>query len=127
MDVYIPPRRDKYGRRFGFVKFIEVQNPYVMEKKLVVILIGGQRLRVNLPRFGRNNIRTYPKETKPGLVSGGGYNNLREGVSYLRAVTDGGISNNRQNHLLGRRQNGRRADKQSGNDWNGHVFNVSEE
>lgn len=61
-DVYILPRRDKYGRRFGFVKFLDVQNPKVLENELVVILIGNQRLKVNIPRFDRNY---------NGAVSGG--------------------------------------------------------
>lgn len=50
-DVYIPPRRDKTRLRFGFVKFKEVNNPKAMEKKMEAIMVEGQRLMVNLPRY----------------------------------------------------------------------------
>lgn len=30
-DIYVPPRRDKRGKRFGFVKFEEVKNTKVLE------------------------------------------------------------------------------------------------
>lgn len=50
-DVYIPPKRDKSGKRFGFVRFKDVRKPKELEAKLCDIRLGTHRLRVNLPMF----------------------------------------------------------------------------
>lgn len=34
VDVFIPPKTDRYGKKFGFVRFIDVQNPTSLEHKL---------------------------------------------------------------------------------------------
>lgn len=48
IDGYIPRKRDKWGKRLGFVRFIYVQNSKVLEKELDQIWIGTFKLRVNL-------------------------------------------------------------------------------
>lgn len=50
VDVFIPKKRDKGGRRFGFVRFINVQNSKVLERELDQIWIGTYKLRVNLSK-----------------------------------------------------------------------------
>lgn len=39
MDVYIPHKKDKWGNRFGFVRFLEVHNPKLLELQLDKILL----------------------------------------------------------------------------------------
>ncbi|GKU93949.1 hypothetical protein SLEP1_g7498 [Rubroshorea leprosula] len=47
-DVYIPERRDRRGRRFGFVRMSEVSDAEGMERKLNQIWLGSYRLKVKL-------------------------------------------------------------------------------
>ncbi|MCI28503.1 RNA-binding protein 25-like, partial [Trifolium medium] len=56
-EVYIPKKLDKQGRRFGFVKFREVRDARAMLARLGDIWLGTFKLRVNLPRFGREDTR----------------------------------------------------------------------
>ncbi|GKV29704.1 hypothetical protein SLEP1_g38608 [Rubroshorea leprosula] len=48
VDVYIPARRDKRGRRFAFVRMCEISNVFDMERKLNHICIDSYRLKVKL-------------------------------------------------------------------------------
>lgn len=52
-EVFIPPKRDKLGNRFGFVRFIGVDNPSRLEGNLNTNWFGNLKLKVNNPRFGR--------------------------------------------------------------------------
>ncbi|GLU00004.1 hypothetical protein SLE2022_174020 [Rubroshorea leprosula] len=47
-DVYIPERRDRRGRRFGFVRMAEVSDAKDMERKLNQIWLDSYRLKVKL-------------------------------------------------------------------------------
>ncbi|GKV21745.1 hypothetical protein SLEP1_g31697 [Rubroshorea leprosula] len=49
-DVYIPERRDRRGRRFGFVRMAEVSDVRDMERKLNQIWLGSYRLKVKLAK-----------------------------------------------------------------------------
>ncbi|GKV11964.1 hypothetical protein SLEP1_g23173 [Rubroshorea leprosula] len=49
--IYSPRRTNKEGKRFGFVRFLEVKNVNMLEKQLDQIRIGDHKLRVNCPRF----------------------------------------------------------------------------
>ncbi|XP_058776839.1 uncharacterized protein LOC131651188 [Vicia villosa] len=52
-EVIIPKRRNKKGKKFGFVRFFDVREADVLATKLDNIFIGGSKLFVNLPRFDR--------------------------------------------------------------------------
>lgn len=52
--MFIPFRRDKIGRRFGFVRFIPVNNVDVLTTRLDNIFIGEQNFCVNVLRFPRS-------------------------------------------------------------------------
>lgn len=52
-EVFIPRKRDKSGRRFGFVRFLDVPEPGRLERKLDQIVIGDLKLFVNRPRFAK--------------------------------------------------------------------------
>lgn len=77
MNFYIPPRRDKNGLRLGFVKFKDVHNPKVLETSMEAIMIEGQRLRVNLPRYERNNKRISRRRPQSKVDMKRGNYNLR--------------------------------------------------
>lgn len=53
-EVIIPSRRNKYGHRFGFVRFFEVADEALLATKLDNIFVGKQQLFVNIPRFQRS-------------------------------------------------------------------------
>ncbi|GAB4825496.1 hypothetical protein Ancab_040332 [Ancistrocladus abbreviatus] len=53
VDVFIPGKKTRGGRCFGFVKFIGVRNAHEMETKLNEVWIGSFKLIANLARFDR--------------------------------------------------------------------------
>jgi hypothetical protein len=53
--VYIPKKLDRRGRRFGFVKFKEVQEVEVLSERLKDVWIGSFKLWVNRYRFARSD------------------------------------------------------------------------
>ncbi|MCH89790.1 RNA recognition motif, partial [Trifolium medium] len=66
-EVYIPNKVDRWGRKFGFVKFLEVKNVEELNVKLGEVWCGTFKLRINLARFGRNinqKARGQPSENK---------------------------------------------------------------
>ncbi|GLT95876.1 hypothetical protein SLE2022_135330 [Rubroshorea leprosula] len=48
VDVFVPNKRDKWGKRFGFVRMVGVLNEYRMEKRLNEIWFGFYKLRVRI-------------------------------------------------------------------------------
>jgi len=53
-EVFISRRRNRWGRRFGFVRFFKVPNEYKLEKELDQVCIGNMKLYVNLPKYTRS-------------------------------------------------------------------------
>jgi hypothetical protein len=54
MEVVIPAKRDKGGRRFGFVRFVQVSDIQKLESDLDNMVFGGVKISVNLSRFQRS-------------------------------------------------------------------------
>jgi hypothetical protein len=53
VEVVIPAKRDKGGRRFGFARFDHVSDAYRLEYELDNIIVGRDKISVNLSRFHR--------------------------------------------------------------------------
>ncbi|XP_058732678.1 uncharacterized protein LOC131604238 [Vicia villosa] len=53
-EVVIPPRKDKRGRRYCFVRFLNVKDVNLMATKLDSMVLDGRKLFANLPRFQRS-------------------------------------------------------------------------
>lgn len=53
-EVFIAKRRNKEGRRYGFVRFKGVSDVKLLEVQLENIFIDDQKLFINLPRFARS-------------------------------------------------------------------------
>ena len=53
-EVFISKHRNRWGRRFGFVRFFMVPNVFKLEKELDQIFIGDMKLYVNLPKYRRS-------------------------------------------------------------------------
>ncbi|MCI40109.1 RNA-binding protein 25-like, partial [Trifolium medium] len=54
-EVYIPKKKDKWGRRFGFVKFKEVKNVEELSRRLGEVWCGTYKVRINLSRFAKGS------------------------------------------------------------------------
>lgn len=55
MEVVIPSKRNKWGKRFGFARFADLSNPRLFAVKLDNIIFGSNKIHVNLPRFERES------------------------------------------------------------------------
>ncbi|XP_058742698.1 uncharacterized protein LOC131615243 [Vicia villosa] len=66
VEVVIPPRRNRFGKRFGFARFKNVEDEKFLAIKLDNILIDGKKIHVNQPRYSRKEVRrkseAWPRE-----------------------------------------------------------------
>jgi len=53
-EVFIARRLNKWGRRFGFVRFFDVRNVRRLERELDQMYVGNKKLFVNVPKYRRN-------------------------------------------------------------------------
>nr|GEX92775.1 RNA-directed DNA polymerase, eukaryota [Tanacetum cinerariifolium] len=56
VDVFIPNRMSKAGKRFAFVRFIKVDNVEKLVGNLCTLWIGRKHLQANVARFERDSI-----------------------------------------------------------------------
>jgi len=52
-EVFVSRRLNKWGRRFGFVRFFYVRNVRWFESELDQIIVGNRKLYVNIPKYRR--------------------------------------------------------------------------
>ncbi|GJZ00356.1 RNA-directed DNA polymerase, eukaryota, reverse transcriptase zinc-binding domain protein [Tanacetum coccineum] len=94
VDSYIPLKRTKEGKRFGFVRFINVFNVDRLVNNLCTIWVGRLKLHANIARFQRAPLN---KKNSPVMSNGevrrgadnssrlnGG--NMGSGKSYVKVV-----------------------------------------
>ncbi|PNX61582.1 hypothetical protein L195_g060730, partial [Trifolium pratense] len=60
VEVVIPAKRDKGGRRFGFARFDQVKDVRRFGIELDNIIIGRDKIYVNPPRFQRDTRTRRP-------------------------------------------------------------------
>ncbi|GJU65407.1 hypothetical protein Tco_1247242 [Tanacetum coccineum] len=77
IDVYIPNRKSKAGKRFGFVRFINVINMELLIGNLCTVWIGRMHLHANEVRF---NHASKPNSTIPNTNANS--NKARTPVTY---------------------------------------------
>ncbi|CAI8603273.1 unnamed protein product [Vicia faba] len=53
IEVAISPRRNNVSKRFGFARFVEVEDARLLAVHLDNVQILGRKIHVNLPRFER--------------------------------------------------------------------------
>ncbi|GKV27862.1 hypothetical protein SLEP1_g36982 [Rubroshorea leprosula] len=51
LEIDCPTKRDRLGRRFGFVRFLDVKNEAALERRLNEVRIGSRILQANKPRY----------------------------------------------------------------------------
>ena len=83
-DVFIARRLNKWGRRFGFVRFYGIRDVERLERELDQIYIGSRKLYVNIPKYRRSQYDPKKEERKPLRES-----KELERKRYKKAVEDG--------------------------------------
>ncbi|MCI16832.1 endonuclease/exonuclease/phosphatase family protein, partial [Trifolium medium] len=63
-DVFIPKKVDKWGRKFGFVKFKEVRDMEDLSTRLEDVWCGNFKLRVNRARFRKGDSKAENKNSQ---------------------------------------------------------------
>lgn len=124
--MYIPPKRDKFGKMFGFVKFKDVRNTKILEEELRKIWIGSFRLRVNLQKYQRNDQGTKAPFMQRQKAFGHKSYELKPGWSFAAIVKSNPTNNqndSRQN--VNYRRGGVQAE--CVNEWKGITFNIANE
>nr|GEX57568.1 nucleotide-binding alpha-beta plait domain-containing protein [Tanacetum cinerariifolium] len=58
VDSFIPSKRAKNGKRFGFVRFINVFSVEGLVNNLCTIWVGRLKLNANVARFNRENLKS---------------------------------------------------------------------
>lgn len=90
----MPQKKDRWGKRFGFVKFLEVAKEEELCSRLKDVWWGNTKLKVNRARFRRDE-KVYGGSEKDGGggkqvvatgISVGSASKRVEGLSYLAAV-----------------------------------------
>ena len=54
LDIFISKKLNTRKQRFGFVRFQGVRDTHVLERKLDSIWIGTWKMRVNIPKYCKN-------------------------------------------------------------------------
>ena len=55
-EVFIARNRNKWGKRYGFVRFKGVKDVTTLERKLDSLVVGGLKMHVNVPKHGRERM-----------------------------------------------------------------------
>lgn len=69
-EVMISPRRDKWGKRFIFARFTDVEDQRLLGVKLDNVMFYGRKIHVNLPRFERNIVSKVVVFSKGRFLGG---------------------------------------------------------
>nr|GEU78239.1 nucleotide-binding alpha-beta plait domain-containing protein [Tanacetum cinerariifolium] len=59
VDAYIPNRRSKASKRFGFVRFIKVLDVDRLVNNLCTVWVERHKLQTNIPRFQREPLKRH--------------------------------------------------------------------
>nr|GFC62585.1 nucleotide-binding alpha-beta plait domain-containing protein [Tanacetum cinerariifolium] len=93
VDVFIPDRRTKTGKRFGFVRFIKVLDTDRLINNLCTVWVGRNKIHANVARFKRE-----PLHKQSNKVNNKWTNNVNHGAmgmtnSYAHVVKGNQVQN----------------------------------
>jgi hypothetical protein len=54
-EVFIPKKLNRWGERFGFVKYMEAKDVEDLSRRLGEVWLGTYKLRINLSRFAKGS------------------------------------------------------------------------
>nr|GEY46578.1 nucleotide-binding alpha-beta plait domain-containing protein [Tanacetum cinerariifolium] len=69
VDAYIPDRRSKAGKRFGFVRFIKVFDVKRLISNLCMIWVGRFQIHANVARFQREPMNKQKDKVNANITS----------------------------------------------------------
>jgi hypothetical protein len=85
-EVFIPNNRNKYGKKFGLVRFERKIKHKELEVKLDNVFVGQMKLHVNLSRFNRDKVDMTGNEQGHHRVAGNERHveatKVRRGISF---------------------------------------------
>ncbi|GKD51811.1 hypothetical protein Tco_1280787, partial [Tanacetum coccineum] len=88
VDTFIPTKRSKAGKRFGFVRFINVFNEERLVNNLCTIWIDRLKLHANIARFHRTPLYEKYSAPKNAVVKGQSQPDIRDSESIPAVVLD---------------------------------------
>nr|GEV97477.1 RNA-directed DNA polymerase, eukaryota [Tanacetum cinerariifolium] len=101
VDSFIPNRRSKLGKRFGFVRFIKVFDTERLVNNLCTVWIGSHRPHANIARFQRplgqnmsKNSGNSDEKSKNTVENKGGIFKSNSYVHAVRGSNSGNMNNN---------------------------------
>ncbi|GKV48311.1 hypothetical protein SLEP1_g55135 [Rubroshorea leprosula] len=86
LGMYCPSRRDKQGRRFGFVRFLDAKNARELENQMNDLWVGNFKLQVNQARFEREKYET--RDQKVQRTNGGEKDGVNRRVEWRGIQTE---------------------------------------
>ncbi|GJV01014.1 nucleotide-binding alpha-beta plait domain-containing protein [Tanacetum coccineum] len=92
VDTFIPTKRSKAGKRFGFVRFINVFNEERLVNNLCTVWIDRYKLHANIARFHRtpvNGVKNLSKDAG-GIKSNNTYSKMKDDRIMNANGTNGG-------------------------------------
>lgn len=123
VDVFVPGKRNKEGKAFGFVRFKDVWYPNELERRLDQIWIGTYKIKANYTRFTRQKVvgETHKEQQRkaPATMQYQHHRKQQEvkGASYVDVVK-GKLGNKKWRKKI----NGANSDE-----WRGLDFVANEE
>ncbi|GJZ62711.1 RNA-directed DNA polymerase, eukaryota, nucleotide-binding alpha-beta plait domain protein [Tanacetum coccineum] len=84
VDVFIPNRRTKAGKRFAFVRFIKVDNVDRLVGNLCTLWIGRMHLHANVAHFERAPLQS----SRPSHLGKSCYNASSSFASVLKGIAN---------------------------------------
>ncbi|XP_058760917.1 uncharacterized protein LOC131634287 [Vicia villosa] len=96
-EVIIASKRDKRGRRFGFIRFFNVTDERLMATKLDNLFLHGRKLHVNIPKFIRKEKEAESVQRNhhvKGRLRGEGQNRFTTEKGGTSAVFGEGVHRN---------------------------------
>ncbi|KAF1870740.1 hypothetical protein Lal_00026511 [Lupinus albus] len=90
VDVVIPSRVDKYGKIFGFVRFLNISNRKSFVVKLDRIWIGSFKIWMNIPKYRRQRFTDHTNKNSiiPSEPSGGSVGAAKHSLCDNRKFVD---------------------------------------
>nr|GEW01443.1 RNA-directed DNA polymerase, eukaryota [Tanacetum cinerariifolium] len=91
VDAFIPDRRSKIGKSFGFIRFIKVFDAERLVNNLCTAWIGSHRLHANIARFqrptGENSSRNFGHNGEKKKYDKGNNGNFNSDAHVLKGVS----------------------------------------
>ncbi|PWA68268.1 hypothetical protein CTI12_AA310550 [Artemisia annua] len=104
VDSFIPTKRAKNGKRFGFVRFINVLDVDRFVGNLCTVWIDRHKLFANVARFQRNT--TSGSFAKVKTTGGSRVNNIKSQTNVNVKDKCGGVDNSYVRAVIGEKVNG---------------------